>query len=155
MLIPQGKVRSKDSKELDAKAFTQSEIEKYWEELEPFVQKSIDVSDGDITLDAVKYLLATGSATAFATILNGKFQAVLVVDIVLYSTYRSARILCCAGRKLKEAMKFIGALEVWALSHEAVQIEGWCRPGVVRLVRRLGFIPRRTSVVYDLRRKLQ
>lgn len=155
MLIPLKQDGQAHESELDAKAFLKEDLEKYWEELEPFIQKSVDVSEGDLTVDFVKTMLFAGHATLFATLQDNRIQMVIVVEVVAYATYRSARIICCAGRKIKEALRYIEALEVWALSYGAVQIEGWCRPAVVRFLRRLGFKPGRTMMVRDLRRKLQ
>lgn len=126
-----------------------------WGELEPFIQKSVDKSQGMISVARIREMVERREASVFATLCDNRYVAVLVVEVVQYATYRAARIVACAGRDLREAAKFINVLEVWARGYECIEIEGWCRPAMVKLVQRLGWQPKISIVTWDLRRTLQ
>ena len=126
-----------------------------WEALEPFMQRAVAAGRGEITVEVIYQMLVNQEALAFVTLEGDKVEAMLVVRLIDYSTYRAARIIACSGRRLAEAMQFIDALEAWALTQGAVEIEAWCRPAMTRLVRRFGWQPKLAIVSRDLRRKLQ
>jgi hypothetical protein len=146
---------SSDKERLYPQVYGRDNIAVVWEEVEPLLQKSVEVSRGMITLERIKNLLAQEEAVAFCTLRDNKVQAVLVTQIIQYCSYRSARIIACAGRELRGAMEFISVLDAWAMSQGAVEIEGWCRPEMVRLTRRLGWKEKFVCVTRDLRRTLQ
>ena len=54
-----------------------------------------------------------------------------------------------------ELLDSLDALEAWALTFGAVEIEGYCRPAMARLTRRLGWKFKLMIVSRDLRRRLQ
>lgn len=135
--------------------FTPEQIPLAWEELESFIEKSIEKSFGMMTTRQCYDMLCAGQAAAFATSRDGKLRLVLVVRPVEYASYRVARIIAMAGTGLREAHRFVDALEAWAVALGCVELEGWCRPAVTRFLRRLGWQPKLTLVVRDLRRKLQ
>lgn len=135
--------------------FEPSQIEAIWPELEPFILASVEKSFGMQTVNQVHDLLLKGHAHAFCTMRDNRLVMVLVVRLIEYATFGAARIIACAGKELKEATQFISALEAWALTQGAVELEGWCRPAVARLVRRLGWRTKVEMVTLDLRRKLQ
>lgn len=125
-----------------------------WEELEPFIERSIEESFGMLTTKLIYEMLVRDQATAFATIRDGAIECVLILMMIDYTTYRSARIIALGGKNLKAAYKFVDALEAWAFIQGAVEIEGWCRPSMERLVRRLGWHKRVSIVVRDMRSKM-
>lgn len=141
---------------IEVVVFTSDQIQFAWNELEPFIQRSIDAScNGEMLAEQVRELLMKQEAIAFATVRDGKLMMVLVARMVSYATFNSVRILTCAGTGLKDAMKFLDALEAWALTQGAVEIEAFCRPAMYRLARRLGWVQKRIWITRDLRRRLQ
>lgn len=97
----------------------------------------------------------SGYYSTFVTLRNGKIELVLVVTLCEYATYNAVRIVAMAGKGLKDAAQFLPELEAWALTQGAVQLEGWCRPSVSRLLRSVGFETPFAMCIRDLRRKLQ
>ena len=125
-----------------------------WDELESVLAPAFEAGEGILSRRDIYNWLMEDHAVAFSTMKDGKITSVLIVMKVRYSEYSVARIVACAGKNLRGAMKFIDALEAWALTQGCVEIEGWCRASVARLVRPLGWKPKLTIVSRDLRHKL-
>lgn len=126
-----------------------------WPELEQMLHRSVEYHQGTLSLKTIYEWLTNGHASAFVVTKDNRIQLVMILNIVTYSSFKAVRIAACAGKNLKESMKFIHELECWALTQGCVEIEAWCRPAMVRLVQRFGWMPRSTIVTRDLRRKLQ
>lgn len=135
--------------------YTPEMIPHVWGALAPMLERSLRHARGTMVLDEFREMLLDGSATCFATVKEARIELMLVILPVDYATYRVARILACSGKGLKEASQFLDALEAWALTQGCVEIEGWCRPAMVRLTQRLGWQPKFTIVSRNLRGKLQ
>jgi hypothetical protein len=135
--------------------FKPEQIEGSWPDMEELVQRSVDESKGTVTTEMLKAMLVAGEATAFATARNGRLVAILIVRVIEYATYKAARVIACAGKDLRGASKFADAFEAWALTNGAVEIEAWCRPVMVKLMRRFGYEEKFSIVARDLRRRLQ
>lgn len=146
---------SSEKEPLQACVYSKHEIEGVWDLLEPFFQRSIDVSNGRLTMRWLQQGLLLGAIVAFATYRKDKLEMVLAVEMANYPGMDVARIVAIAGKNLKEASRFLDALETWALSQGAVEIEGFCRPAMVRLARHFGWKPQVLIVTKDLRRRLQ
>ncbi len=131
------------------------EVPGYWEQLEPIVEKGIAASRGMLSVAFIKEALETGYALAFIVTKEEEILSLFVVDKVNYATYTAIRVIFCAGKSMKDAYKFVGPIEAWAVLQGAVEIEGWCAPGMTRLAQRYGWVPTLTRVTRDLRRKLQ
>lgn len=125
------------------------------DEFYPLLELSAKESFGMLTADHLAQMLRQGDATAFAMRKGEKVVLLVVADFVYYSTFKSMRVLALAGSHLEEAAKFLPALEAWAITQGAVEIEGWCRPGMERFHQRFGLKKRVTLMVKDLRGKLQ
>lgn len=131
------------------------EVLYYWNDMEPFIERCARVSEGMLEAKATQDMLLAGVATAFMTLNDVGLVALFIARIVDYPTYRSARVISASGNDLKGAMKFFFLLENWAFEQGATQIEGWCRPGMVRLLRRFGFDKKLSLVTLSLKRNLQ
>ena len=143
------------SDKLAAWVFTNEQIPLVWEQIEPFIEKSVEASQGTITTRMIYDMLCEGSAVAIGTADGTEIKLVTVLRRIEYANYSAARIIAMAGTGLREAHRFIEAVEAWAISLDCVELEGWCRPAVTKLLRRLGWKPKFTIVTRDLRRKLQ
>ena len=126
-----------------------------WEEMEAILAASDTISGGMITVELLKHWLLNGDATAFSITKYGQMESVLVIMKVDYATYSVARVVAYAGKDFIGTMQFVDALEAWALMQGCVELEGWCREEVVKLVSRYGWNPKLTIVSRNLRGKLQ
>lgn len=140
---------------LEPAIYSRELIPVMWERLEPFIKRSLEHAQGTMTLQEMRFLLESGQATCFATLRNGELELVLVALKVNYATYSVCRVIVLAGTGLKEAAQFLDALEAWALTQGCIEIEGWCRPAMVKLTARLGWRTKFVIVSRDLRGKLQ
>lgn len=139
----------------EGRIYQPSEIADNWDELAPFFVKCERVSGGRLTMEKARERLQEGWGVLMSTVFQGKIELVVVVELTEYPGYKAARIVWIAGRNAKEALHFLDALEVWALTYGAVEIEGYCRPAMARLTRRLGWEYKLMIVSRDLRRRLQ
>lgn len=140
---------------LNAFILHSEEVEVLWELLEPFVASSVRHSFGTVTVEGIRKMLFEKQVTAGVLLENDKFVSVFVFHVVPYETYKSVRIIAAAGKRMEEAFKRVDVLITWALSHGASEIEGWCRPSMVRFLRRYGFKPRLSMVTLDIKRSMQ
>lgn len=156
MYTPTTAAHGISSDKLTPHVFVSEHLPLIWDEIEPMLERSIDVSKGAVTLKGLYNLLSHGEAVTFATLRNNRIELVVVARFVEYPDYRAARIIACAGKGLKEAMKFVHCLETWAFEGGCVEIEGFCHdPRTARLCRQLGFGHKFTAVSKNLRGKLQ
>lgn len=147
--------REKAEQNLIPQVYDSKTFQDVWEEIRPLLAVSAEVSKGMISLQSIEYVLKTEAAVAFTTVRNSAVELVIVCQLVDYDSYRAARIIACAGKNLAGASKFLDVVEEWAVASGAVEIEGWCRPLMARLTRRLGWQTKFICVSRDLRRKLQ
>lgn len=127
-----------------------------WDLLEPFIERSVEHSHGMLTLECIHQRLLDGLAVCIGTISDQQVQAVIVCQPVYYSSYTAGRIIAAAGRNLGPSMAFFHVVEEWAFGLGAVEIEAWCRPAVVRLLRTYGWRRKGLEMLsIDMRRKLQ
>jgi len=144
-----------NSGELSLYVYKSETIPLVWDEMEALLLPGFESAGGMVTSADVYKWLVNRDAVAFATVRDEKIVAVIVVTKVNYSTYSAARIVACAGKGLKEAAKFLDALEAWAFTQGCVEIEGWCSKSMARLARRCGWEEKLTMIYRDIRRKLQ
>ena len=129
-----------------------------WQMIEPLIVRSTEQSQGMILVEQIKAQLLEGKAALFTVEKwSGEIESLVVLEVVHYGTYTAARIIACAGEAIAESMKFIDALESWALTQGAIEIEAWCKPAQERLFCRptFGFKHKCSIITRDLRRKLQ
>lgn len=146
---------SSDKSELQARVYRPDEIEGAWSLLEPFIERCTRISNGRLSTELTKVALLNGWACAMATYRGEKLELVLVVEIVNYPALTVARVVAIAGRGLKESARFLDALDAWAFTLGAVEIECYCRPAMARLIRRFGWRTEDVRLTRNLRRKLQ
>lgn len=145
----------KSDHELDLYVFTSEEAQKYWDEIEPFIMRSVAVSFGTLSLTDVYSGLCNSNYVAIATLRDNLFTAVMVVRRIDYSTYSSLRIVAISGRNLRAAFDWLPDIEQFGGRLGAIEFEAWCRPSMVRLLRRWGWTPKLTQMVKPFRRILQ
>lgn len=131
------------------------EVEVLWELLEPLFDRSVRVSQGTMSLEGLRMSLLKGHVQGIVVLDGDSILSVFAARIIEYETYRACRIIAAAGIRMREAMERLEILTTWALAHDAVEVEGWCRPGMARLLRRYKFRTKFELVSLDIRRTLQ
>ncbi|MGH9567169.1 MAG: hypothetical protein ACRD4I_14380, partial [Candidatus Angelobacter sp.] len=135
--------------------FSRDEVQKYWEELEPFIMRSVAISAGTLNMQGMFAALCNGDYTAMATLRNDTFTSVLIVEIVEYAEYGALRIVAISGKDLYSALDWLPDVEEFGSRLGAIEFEAWCRPAMVRLLRRWGWSPKLTQMVKPFRKSLQ
>jgi hypothetical protein len=145
-----------DKEDFRAGVLDQMAVLVLWDELVPILQRSVEVSQGMMSLGWLEEWAKRGEASVFVTWREGRIESVLVATIAIYPYYRSARIVACAGKNLAEAAdKYMDLLHSWALLNDCQEIEGWVLPPLARMAKKFGFRLKRQIVSLDLRSKLQ
>lgn len=127
----------------------------HWDRYEHMVESSLRHSMGTLTLDTMKKGVEEGVYTAFGTECGEEIRLIVLARIVDYDTFRVGHIGAMAGKGLKEASEYLHVLEEWAFSQGAVELHGWCRPAIGRLLLRYGWRHKFSVMSFDLRRRLQ
>lgn len=140
---------------LNAFVLHSEEVEVLWPLLETFYARSIRMSKGTMSLASLQQQLFSKQAVAIVMLDNDTIVAAFAGRVVEYDSYRAFRITAAAGFQMKEALARIDVLITWALKQGVTELEGWCRPAMVRLLRPAGFKPKFTIVTLDIRRKMQ
>lgn len=141
---------------LVARALIHDEIPNAWEEIQPYLERSVEASMGMSSVDQLYKQLCEARASAIVVMRDGVVETVLVVTITQYPTYRAACVTACGGKNLTDAAReHFDILESWALLNECSEIEAWVAPGMARLLRRVGFKHKKAIVSYSLRSRLQ
>lgn len=135
--------------------FIPADIPVVWQELSALLYPAVELSQGMLSLEQIEVWLRSGQATAFAVIEKQQLKMAVIAMPVEYAFYNAARIVALAGEDLKESWKFLPVLEAWALTRNCVEIEGWCREEIWRMLRPLGWTKKTNILSWDLRRKLQ
>lgn len=154
---PQLQIKQRPAGDFKPFMFTSDEVPGVWPEVEPILARCVEISQGMLTLENLYEMLCKryNLATLFITLRDNKVESALILWVVQYGAYRAAQIVAFAGKNLLQCHEYIEVLDTWARKLDCVEIEGWCRPEMARLVRRLGWQPKLTMMTRDLRRKLQ
>lgn len=127
-----------------------------WDLLEPMVERSVRHSHGMCTTGSILQWLVEGAAVCIGTAIEGEPRAIFICRPVHYVTYTAGRIIAAAGRDLGPSMAFFHVVEEWGYGIGASEIEAWCRPAMVRLLRRYSWKRKGLELLsYDIRRKFQ
>lgn len=132
------------------------EVPAFWDFLEPMLERSVKHSHGMCTTESIHQWLLNGEAVCIGTAVESEPRAVFICRPVHYVTYIAGRIIAAAGKDLGPSMAYFHIVEEWAIGIGASEIEAWCRPAMVRLLRRHAWRRKGLELMsFDIRRKLQ
>lgn len=155
MLVKHNLQFAPHERKLELFIYSKEEIEEFWPELEPFIARACKASQGMMDVESVHKNLLDAYCVAFSTVYDGAITSVTVVRLVEYADHKVLRITACAGRDIAAAMKYLPLVEAWGFAQGADELEAWCRPGMVRLLRKYGWKTKFTAVSRNIRRTLQ
>lgn len=132
--------------------YADDDIEDIWPEIEGFVQKAMEYSQGEMTSDDVLNLVLRGLQQVFVCFMDGKVTAVVITEFKQYPQFKVVFMVGLAGRHFKLFFDNYGpTFFTWAEMNGAVSVEAGVRPAMQRFLRPLGF-----NAVYSIvRRKLE
>ena len=135
---------------------TKESLDALWPELVPLMEKAMEVWPGQLSLEGLYKGILSGHLSAFCTYRGENLRLITILCLVHYAGYSAARVILCAGEGLHEAAAAnIDALDAWALTQGAVEIEAWVRPVMQRYLQDYGYEYKAAIVSRNLRGKLQ
>ena len=120
-------------------------IDGEWPKVSGFLADGLLYSEGEITIEQLRMLCGRGQVDVFVTLKDGKAVGAFAVEPVVYPNFRVANVISAGGRGVftQECWPHFTR---WLRDFGYSKVQGYCRPSVARLLRRIdGF---RTS--YEL-----
>lgn len=120
-------------------------LDQEWPHVSGYLEDGLLCSEGELSIDQLRLLCAQGHADVFVVLADGKLTGALAIECVSYPNYRAANVTAAGGRGIYNASFWL-LLRDWLKGMGYSKVQGYCPPGVARLLRRIdGF---RTS--YEL-----
>lgn len=121
-----------------------------WHEIEPFIQKAVDESNGELTTDSIKEKVANKEVIVL-TIYDlsiAKLIAVTTFDMVTFeSGIRVLNIQCAGGERVDEWFAEVDAIaNCVAKRHDCSKIYVIGRNGWARKLKPIGYAPVHTVI---------
>ena len=104
-----------------------------WEDIEKYLNDSINISTGDCTLEQLKLLLIRGEQTLLvATDKEGKLTGAMAVEFINYPNNRVMFITTLGGKGIVNEETF-SQVETWARMQGATNVCAWAQESQARL----------------------
>jgi hypothetical protein len=104
-----------------------------WEDVKSYLQASINVSEGDFTLDQLKLLLGRGEQTLLVSVdENNKLNGAMTVEFQNRPNSRVMFITALGGNGIVNEETF-SQVEVWAKMQGATKAGAWAQEAQARL----------------------
>lgn len=116
-----------------------------WHEVEPFIQRAVDESNGELSVDSIKEKVGNKEIVVLTIydINIAKLIAVVTFDIVTFDTgIRILNIQCAGGERVDEWFNEVDVIaNAVAKRHDCSKIYVIGRNGWVRKLRHIGYQP--------------
>lgn len=114
-----------------------------WADIAPLLQRAVDNSRGEVTVDDV--LAAVQAGQAFVAVLmtdDGTIVFAASCEVIIYPRVRALHVTLLAGRDIRRYGEHFQVIEAAARDLDCSRIQALCLPGAARLFERLaGFSP--------------
>ena len=104
-----------------------------WDDVESYLNASINVSGGDFTLDQLKLLLVRGEQTLLVSVNeNNKINGAMTVEFINNPNARTMFITALGGHGIVNEETF-SQVETWAKMQGATKASAWAQETQARL----------------------
>jgi hypothetical protein len=110
-----------------------------WEKLAPVIDESLQWARFELTLEDVRTLATKELVQVWCAVDDEDLQGVMTTELVQYPHHCAVRVLTFTGRLMDDWTKWEPLLEQYAREVGAQQIEAFVRPGLVKLLKPLGY----------------
>ena len=110
------------------------QIDSVWPAVKPLIQKAIDKSQNDYSIDDVYGLLKSRDMQLWVWIEDHEVTSCLVTMIVNYPRRRVCQLPYIAGKNMKHWLAFEEVISAWAKERHCSQLEGFSRKGWLRVL---------------------
>lgn len=110
-----------------------------WESVAPLLQKVVDRSTKDCTLEDLYRFISTRDMQLWVWTEDTKITACCVTQIVDYPRRKICRVPYVAGKMYKKWIHCEDKICEWARQNDCSQLEGFCRRGWLDILNLLGW----------------
>jgi len=104
-----------------------------WEDIQEYLNASINIATGDCTLEQLKLLLIRGDQTLLVSVNEkGKINGAMTVEFINYPNNRVMHITALGGYGIVNNETF-GQVETWAKMQGATKASAWAQETQARL----------------------
>lgn len=126
-------------------------LDSWWPRCKDFLQKGLEHSENEITLDQIRLLMTKGDVILVVGYTPGKVYGCAAVEFINFPNYRVANVITFGGDHFlmsdEEFAKFCEILKQFG----ATKVQAWCRKSAARWLRsRHAFEEKYTIVRKDL-----
>lgn len=121
---------------------TQEQADGCWGQLEPFVDKALRLTDGELLSEDVHNMLACGMMQAFVVYEGPAVYAVCITQVLIEVHFRVCRVVILSGVEMGLWQHFEYAIENWARAMNCDYIDAFTRPGMAKKALPLGYYPK-------------
>lgn len=129
-----------------------STLEEAWPTVAPMLQPCIEMLNGEFNLDDVWLRLHSCDWQLWVVVEGSisKFYGAVVTEVILYPRKKVLRILLLGGEEFAKWLDLFKYIEDWAVGQGCSGAEAWCRPGMSKHMKTLGFVPKLTVQLKNL-----
>lgn len=109
-------------------------VDALWPTVGPMIQRAIDKSEGDYDLDDVLYHLTERDMQLWVWYTDTVITACAVTQIINYPQRSVCQVPFLSGVDYKIWIKANEEIGLWAVTQGCQQLEGFCRPGWLKIL---------------------
>jgi len=128
-------------------------VEYLWEDVAPIIQRPIDLSHNEVTLDIAKKELMSGGVTLVIVTLGDEIVAINTLEVRTFPTGKKAMYIPLTGGDHLDywMLDFLAMVKEMAKAHGCTHIRGLAvRKGWLRKLEKLGFEPISTTIELEI-----
>lgn len=126
-----------------------------WGVIAPMLEKAIEHNHQEMTLVDVADAIVSEKSQLWVAVQNDIPRGAFVTEIVNYPRKKVCRIVLLGGVSFEEWKHLLVDLENWALMNGCIDLDAYCRPGMAKKTKALGFEESAVVVTKSLRGRLQ
>lgn len=111
-------------------------LDTQWPYVAEYLGDGLLSCEGEIDLSQLRMMCANGLADIFVVFSNGDIIGALAVETIQYPNFRAANIISAGGKGMYNR-DFWPLFKDWLKALGYSKVQGYCRPGVARLLKRI------------------
>ena len=111
------------------------ELPQHWSVVAPMLQRALSKSQGDLRLEDLYTKIFERDMQLWGWLIEGEITACCVTQVLTFPGNKICSIPFIAGCGMKDWIHVEPQLVAWAKEQGCNQLEGYCRPGWVRMLR--------------------
>ena len=129
--------------ETDVRWIPPGEAKEAWAAFLPAIRRGLTRAGGDLTASSLLEAAQSGALSLWSIELGGVAAGIAVIEVIDRPARAAVSVILVAGRGMAGWIgPALGALERYRVLNGAHKAEAVCRPGMARLLRRMGWRPK-------------